>query len=150
MADKWLDTAVETIRTAIEIVRNREIKKKNEAAFRQWEEWFASNIESIALLVALRVKLQMYSSLRRDPYYADACRELESLPLAEGGREIGESLVDTLSSIVGLPFRMEDKALEPSFDTSNYDTSNLETGVRQKVERVFSLLDQNQPISGRG
>ncbi|HOV38217.1 MAG TPA: hypothetical protein PLG79_05795, partial [Spirochaetales bacterium] len=71
-------------------------------------------------------------------------------PLAEGGREIGESLVDTLSSIVGLPFRMEDKALEPSFDTSNYDTSNLETGVRQKVERVFSLLDQNQPISGRG
>jgi hypothetical protein len=150
VADKWLDTAVEIIRTAIEIVRNREIKKKNEAAFRQWEGWVALNIEWISLSVALRIKLQMCSSLRRDPYYTDACRELESLPLAEGGREIGESLVDTLSSIVGLPFRMEDKALDPLCNTSNYNTTNLEIHVRQKIWRVFSILDQNQPISGRG
>ncbi len=93
--------------------------------------------EAIATLLVTRVKLQMDTHLRGHPNYQKACRVLEGLPLWSLDREIAMEVIDTLSSILGLPFRYENPTEE--IGTSN-NKSDIMRVMNKKIEEIRELL----------
>ena len=91
---------------------------------------------ALATIILERVLLQMQPSLRGHLNYRKACQVLEGLPLWSLDREVAIDVIDTLSSILGLPFR-----LEPENEDSRPHLS-LELLARQKIEEARNILGQ--------
>ena len=98
----------------------------------------------------------MESSLRVHPNYRKACRILEELPLWSLDKETALKVIDTLSSILGLPFRyaprpfrseLIEESKEARCDVANDGrTPPLVERIKEDREPRFNAVSGGHPI----
>jgi hypothetical protein len=110
---EWKDRVLEALEIALRVAEGRSrgtwktVKSIGpEEGSHLWDE---GEKEALGTLILARVLLQMEPSLRGHPNYREACRILEELPLWSLDKETALQVIDTLSSILGLPFRYAPK-----------------------------------------
>lgn len=109
MQREWKDRVLEALEIALKVAHRRRRGTRKPGKPIGPEE--GSHLlgegerEAVGILILSRVMLQMESSLRGHPNYRKACRILEELPLWSLDKETALKVIDTLSSILGLPFR---------------------------------------------